>query len=179
MSVSRIASRYSKSLIESARDNGKLEAVKADMETVLATCEESKELRNLLKNPIIKASGKRAVLAKVFSKTDGMTQDFIAYLVEKRRESELATIAAQYIGLYNQLKGISSATVITAAALSQETMSQMKKYVSVLLQKNDVELNNKVDAAIIGGVIIRHEDKLLDKSVSKELREIRKTLIYN
>lgn len=179
MSVSRVASRYSKSLIESARESGKLEAVKSDMEMVLDTCETSKDLRNLLKNPLVNVGDKKAVVALVFAKTDKMTQNFVSYLVEKRRESELATVATQYIALYNELKGISSATVITATALSQEAMVQMREYVGTLLQKSDVELKNVVDAAIIGGVIIRHEDKLLDKSVSRELREIRKTLIHN
>jgi F0F1-type ATP synthase delta subunit len=55
----------------------------------------------------------------------------------------------------------------------------MKTYVSSLLSIKDIELNNVVDPSIIGGVIVKHEDRLLDKSVSKELREIRKQLIYN
>ena len=55
----------------------------------------------------------------------------------------------------------------------------MKSYVSTLLGKADINLTNDVDPTIIGGIIIKHEDKLLDKSVSKELREIRKQLIYN
>jgi F0F1-type ATP synthase delta subunit len=58
-------------------------------------------------------------------------------------------------------------------------MGKMKTYVSSLLSIKDIELNNVIDPSIIGGVIVKHEDRLLDKSVSKELREIRKQLIYN
>lgn len=179
MSTSRIATRYSKSLIEMANTGGKLDAVKSDMEAVVAICAESTDLRNLLKNPIVKAEAKQAVLAKVFANTDKITQGFITYLAEKRRESELPNIASQYISSYNEMKGIASATVVSATALSDTAMAQMKSYVGGLLGKADIELSNVVDAAIIGGVIIKHEDKLMDKSVSKELREIRKKLIYN
>ncbi len=162
-----------------ATAGGKLEAIKGDMEAITAICAESKELRNLLKNPIVTADNKKAVLAKVFSGTDKISQDFIAYLTEKRRESELSNVASQYITAYNEIKGVASATVVSATALSADAMAQMKSYVSGLLGKTDIELSNEVDASIIGGVIIKHEDKLMDKSVSKELREIRKKLIYN
>lgn len=179
MSTSRIASRYSRSLIDMANTGGKLDAVKSDMEAVAAICAESKDLRNLLRNPIVSAENKKAVLAKVFSGTDKISQDFIAYLTDKRRESELANVASQFIAAYNEMKGIASATVVSATALSDESMAQMRSYVGGLLGKTDIELNNEVDASIIGGVIIKHEDKLMDRSVSKELREIRKQLIYN
>jgi F-type H+-transporting ATPase subunit delta len=179
MSTSRIASRYSKSLLDMANTSGKLDAVKGDMEAVAAICTESKDLRNLLRNPIVKVEDKKAVLAKVFANADKITQDFVAYLTGKRRESELSNVASHFITAYNGMKGITSATVVSATALSDDTMNQMKAYVGGLLGKQDIELSNEVDASIIGGVIIKHEDKLMDKSVSKELREIRKTLIYN
>ncbi|MFT5817825.1 MAG: F-type H+-transporting ATPase subunit delta, partial [Lentimonas sp.] len=67
MSTSRIASRYSKSLIDMASTSGKLDAIKEDMEMVAAICAESQDLRNLLKNPIVKSKDKIAVLNRVFS----------------------------------------------------------------------------------------------------------------
>ena len=88
-------------------------------------------------------------------------------------------VASQYISTYNEIKGIASATVVSATPLSEDAMGKMKTYVSSLLSIKDIELNNVVDPSIIGGVIVKHEDRLLDKSVSKELREIRKQLIYN
>ena len=68
---------------------------------------------------------------------------------------------------------------MSATALSEETLAKLKKYVEQLVNKSDIQLSNEVDPSIIGGIIIKHEDKLLDNSVSRELREIRKQLIYN
>jgi F-type H+-transporting ATPase subunit delta len=153
--------------------------VKGDMDNVVQICAESKELRSLLKNPIVKIEDKKAVLAKVFSSTDETTRTFISLLADRRREAELANVATNFISSYNEMKGIASATVVTATALTGDALADMKSYVSTLLGKADIDLTNDVDPSIIGGIVIKHEDKLLDKSVSKELREIRKQLIYN
>ena len=179
MATSRIATRYSKSLLDLATANNTLDAVKGDMEVIVSICAESKELRSLLNNPIVRVEDKKAVLDKVFANVDTSTRSFISLLADKRREGELANVAANFIASYNEMKGIASATVVTATALTGDVLATMKSYVSTLLGKTDIDLTNDVDPTIIGGIIIKHEDKLLDKSVSKELREIRKQLIYN
>ena len=179
MASSRIASRYSKSLIELAITGEKLEEVRNDMEAVAVICKDSKDLANLLKNPIVTADAKKAILSKVFASTNDITTSFISYLVDKKREDELLLVAHSFIASYNEMKGIASATVISATPLNESTLSSMKRYVESLVGKSDIALVNEIDPSIIGGIIIKHEDKLLDKSVSKELREIRKQLIYN
>ena len=179
MATSRIATRYSSSLLDLAKSGNKLDAVKDDMDVIVKIYTESKDLRSLLNNPIVKIEDKKAVLAKVFAGTDDTTRDFIGSLTDKRREGELANVATNFISSYNEMKGITSATVVTATALTGDALANMKSYVSTLLGKADINLTNDVDPTIIGGIIIKHEDKLLDKSVSKELREIRKQLIYN
>ena len=88
-------------------------------------------------------------------------------------------VAQYFISAFNEINGIAEATVISAVALSDETLLKIKSYASGLLGKADIALKNEIDPSIIGGIVIKHEDKLLDMSVSKELREIRKTLIYN
>jgi F-type H+-transporting ATPase subunit delta len=179
MATSRIATRYSSSLLDLAKSGNKLDAVKDDMDVIVKIYAESKDLRSLLNNPIVKIEDKKAVLAKVFAGTDDTTRDFIGLLTDKRREGELANVATNFISSYNEMKGIASATVVTATALTVDALADMKSYVSTLLGKADIDLTNDVDPSIIGGIVIKYEDKLLDKSVSKELREIRKQLIYN
>ncbi len=179
MASSRIAARYSKSLLDLAIEKGQLEQVKSDMDGVAEICSSSKDLVNLLKNPIVNSGDKKAVLNTVFSSSSDTTKQFIGFLVDKKREQELPLVAEQFVASYDQMKGIAKATVVSAVQLSTETMAKVKTYVVGLLGKGDIELNNMVDPSLIGGVIIKHEDKLLDMSVSKELREIRKTLIYN
>ena len=173
MASSRIASRYSKSLLDLAIVGSKLEEVKNDMDAVATICSESRELTNLLNNPIVASAAKKAILTKVFANTNELTRSFVSFLVDKKREGELHMVATNFIASYKEMKGIS------AMPMNEATHAKMKKYVETLIGKSDIEITNVVDPTIIGGIIIKHEDKLLDKSVSKELREIRKQLIYN
>jgi F-type H+-transporting ATPase subunit delta len=179
MASSRIASRYSKSLLDLAILGSKLEEVKNDMDAVATICSESRELTNLLNNPIVASAAKKAILTKVFANTNELTRSFVSFLVDKKREGELHMVATNFIASYKEMRGIASATVISAMPMNEATHAKMKKYVETLIGKSDIEITNVVDPTIIGGIIIKHEDKLLDKSVSKELREIRKQLIYN
>lgn len=179
MASSRIASRYSKSLLELAKEANTLDAVKADMELVLDTCSGSKDLTNLLNSPVISAADKKAVLSKVFKDATQSTQNFIAFLVDRSREGELALVASQFISAYEKMKGIARVTVVSAIALPADTLEQVKAYTGGLIGEDNIELTNEIDASLIGGMVIKYEDRLLDMSVAKELREIRKELIFN
>lgn len=179
MASSRIASRYSKSLIALATESGVLDDVKSDMDSIAAICADSRELVSLLKNPIVTSDDKKAILGKVFKDANATTQNFIAFLVDKKREAELPMVAQQFIAEYDEMKGIAKATVISAVELSKETLDKVRSYITGILGKEGIELTNTIDPSIIGGLIIKHDDKLIDMSVSKELREIRKTLIHN
>lgn len=149
------------------------------MELVKELCAGSKELMSLLKNPIIKASQKKAALDKIFDSCTTTSKEFVALLVEKRREDELPMVAQQFIEAYDRQKGIARATVISAVPLSNDMMDKLRSHVKGMIAADEIELTNEVDASIIGGLVVKHEDKLLDMSVAKELREIRKELIYN
>ena len=91
MASSRIASRYSKSLLDLAIVGSKLEEVKNDMDAVATICSESRELTNLLNNPIVASAAKKAILTKVFANTNELTRSFVSFLVDKKREGGRAT----------------------------------------------------------------------------------------
>ena len=179
MASGRIAARYSKSLLDLAKASNVMDEVHSDMDTVLETLASSSELRNLLKNPIVKTSDKQAVFSKVFSGCHKISVDFINFLAERGREAELPLVAKQYVETHDKMKGIQRATITSATPLSQETIERVKSYIQGMIGSGQLEVTNEIDPSIIGGMIIRHEDKLLDMSVSRELREIRKELIYN
>ncbi len=179
MASSRIAARYSKSLIDLATQNGVVDDVKGDMDVVVEICKSSKELSNLLRNPIVNTKDKKSALNAIFAECSATSLNFIQFLVEKKREAELPLVAEQFISTYDAMKGISRATVVSAIPLSPETLERVKVYVKGMIGSSELELTNEIEPNIIGGMIIKHEDRLLDMSVAKELREIRKELILN
>src|SRR5688572_20186283 len=103
MSEIRIASRYAKSLIELASDQGKLETVYTDMVNFAETCKSSKDLISMLKSPVIPGDKKRKVLDAVFKDFSELTRLFIHTVVKKGREAFLPLIAKECISLYNEM----------------------------------------------------------------------------
>ena len=176
---SRVASRYGKSLLDLALTKSVGDKVYTDMLAFGSLAAESADLKSLLNNPIISGSDKLKVLDKVFAGANELTKDFVTLVVKRKRESELANIAKDFVQKFDELKGVTKVTVKSAIALDNASLEDVKRYLKGVVSKDDVVVNNVVDASVIGGMIIQFEDKLLDLSVAKELKEIRKQLIYN
>jgi len=176
MSEIRIASRYAKSLIALATEQGSLEQVYNDVQSIYDTAEHSPELVSLLKSPIIKADTKASILKSIFKSSSALTSTFIDKVIGSRRESLLIEIANQFIAIYNEQKGIALATITTAMPLDEANLNQIKSYISQKINKPNVQLSVKVDPDIIGGLVINYEDKLLDMSVKNELNKLKQQL---
>lgn len=179
MSELRIANRYAKSILAEAIASGKQSEVYEDMRHIATLCSESKDLLNLLKSPVVPESKKLNALTSIFASVQDLTKSLLGLLTANRREGYLPAIAQSYIKMYFDQSGIAEATVTSAYALDEEALGTISKYLSGKLGKPEIRLQNVVDKKVIGGFVIRYEDKLLDMSVSKELKEIRKQLIYN
>lgn len=179
MSEIRVASRYAKSLIDLAQEKGLLEEVHADMQLFAKTVKENRQFKLFLSNPIINHDKKKNVLQSVFTgKINELTLRFFVLITEKSREQILEFIATEFIRQYNQLKGIEKAQVTTAVPLSEPARAELKQKVVQLTGKT-IELEEKVDPAIIGGFILRVGDKQVDDSIRTNLRNLKKKFKEN
>ncbi len=176
---SRVATRYAKSLIELAQTQSVDSAVYDEMLAFSGLASESKDLRDLLSNPVVSGQDKAQVLDKVFEGASALTKSFVSLVVSRKRESELANIAKVYIQMYDQNKGVIKVSVKSAIALDEKSLEDVKRYLKSLVKEDELQIDNTVDASVIGGMVIQFDDKLLDLSIAKELKEIRKQLIYN
>ncbi len=176
MSEIRIATRYAKSLIGLATEQGKLDRIYEDVQTIYDTAFSNSELLALLKSPVIKANTKIEVLSKIFKASEPLTLNFLTKVIEARRENFLVEITNQFIGIYNNLKGIAMATVTTAMPLGEANLIKIKEYISQKINKPHVKLIVKTDPGIIGGLVINYEDKLLDMSIRNELHKLKQSL---
>src|SRR5690349_22141032 len=103
----RIASRYAKSLIDLAIEQGKLDRILADM-TAFAAATKLRDFALLLKSPIVNADKKEQVIKAIWGgKMDPLTMNFIQIILRKGRESGLDEIANEFIHQYREIKGIS------------------------------------------------------------------------
>lgn len=176
---SRIASRYSKSLLRYSQTTNSDEQVVEDMRNLAQLSRESSELVALLSNPVIVPDDKWEVLDKLFATFHETSRSFIRVCTYRRRSQYLPAMANDYIRLHDDYKGIARAKVYSAIPLSESAIEQLKRYLSGALQKSDVVLEHITDPSVIGGLVVRYQDRLLDMSVSRELRQFRKELILN
>lgn len=180
MSNTRIASTYAKSLIDIAQEQGKLEAIVNDVKLFVDAIG-NRDLLMMIKSPIINAGKKRSVFKAIFEgKVDKITLMFFDLIIKKSRESALPEMGNQFLAQYKKIKNITSATVTSATSLDAEQVAKIKSEISNLgLATGEIELEQKVDASIIGGFVLEVEGKLYDASVKNKLANLKKGILDN
>lgn len=176
----RLAGRYAKSILDLAIEQGKLEAVYADMKYIQAVCNASAEFVSMLHSPIIKADQKNSILSAVLkNKVGELTNAFIVLLVKKGRESDLHEMANTFINQYNTMKGIHQVTLTTAVEISEEMKHSIEQKVKAENKFEGIALTTKTDESLIGGFVLEFNNNLFDASISRDLKDIKKQFLQN
>ncbi len=180
MSVQRIASRYAKSLIDLAKEQGKLDRILEDVES-FKEVSKNRDFLLMLKSPVVKADTKEKVFNQLFGgKYDEMTMAFLRILLRKGREAQLSEIANEYILQYKVINHISTVKLVTAAPLSEDAVKAIHaKILASGATGKTVELVTQVDPELIGGFVIQFEDRLYDASVAHKLGIMKKNFKDN
>lgn len=176
----RLAARYAKSLIDLSIEKGQLEKVFADMQWLQSVCKESREFVNVLRSPIIKSDKKQKIVdAVIKDKVNELTDAFTHLLVRKGRESHLPEIITAFVNQYKEYKHIYSVKLTTATPLSEELKAAIVKQIQSVSEMQNIELETAVKPELIGGFLLQAGDKLVDASISYDLREIAKQFENN
>jgi F-type H+-transporting ATPase subunit delta len=170
---SRAASRYAKSLIGLAIEQNALEQVHGDMQLFSKVVRENRAFALMLRNPIIKHDMKRDVLHKLFKgKVHSLTMAIVDILTRKNREPLLPAIAHEFELQYNDYKGIGKATITTAIPLDAKLRGEIEKIVKELSHKKQIDLQEKIDANLIGGFVLNVGDRQIDASIKSKLKSL-------
>ena len=176
----RLAARYAKSLIDLATEKGQLEAVYADAQYLQAVTKASRDFANLLRSPIIKADKKLQIIEAVTTgKVGVITAAFNKLLVSKGRESDLPEIMEAFIDQYNSIKGIHKVKLTTAVPVSDEVKNAIMAKATAEAGLSKIELESKVDESLIGGFVLEYNNNLVDASILRDLKDIKKQFSKN
>jgi len=176
MKVGKIAVRYARALFLSAREQGILEDVRKDMKMILAAVSDLAEIKSLLESPVVESRKKTAIMVSLFeAKVGDLSLDFIRLVTGNNREDYLAAICRHFLKLYKEEKGIKMASIETATPLTNEIRQEMVAIITGAF-KAEIELQEEVKKELIGGFVLRVEDKQLDSSVKGKLVRIKKEL---
>jgi len=176
MNQSIISTRYAKSLMKVGEGNQCLDALKADMELIQVTINENQIFKQVVDNPVIKPPQKRKVMTELLEKrVHPLTLSFVNILIRNRREFLLADVARDFIDLYEKLKGIKRAHIVSASGMDELSKQQLQQQLNVLFKAN-IQMTAEANPDLIGGFILRVGDQQYDASLSSALQRMRNTL---
>lgn len=179
MRTVRSAQRYAKALLEIAIEQKSADQVKADMDTLLSALNQSRELRNLMLSPVVKADQKEQVMEKVFgSHISELSMRFLQLLTRKHREMFLREMAAAYGVAWRAHKGVKQLQITSAHPLTEAQRSEMIAKAREWAN-SDIEIEERINPDLIGGFVMRLDDKQIDASVASQLKELRSSFSNN
>ena len=176
----RLAGRYAKSIIDLAVEKDQLEVVYKDMLYLQSICKSSREFVNLLKSPIIKGDKKQQILNAVTKDKVGvLTASFNELMIKKGREESLPEIVAAFIDMYNSIRGIHKVKLTTAQAVSEELKQSIVDKFTATTSLQHIELEAVVNEALIGGFVLEFNNTMIDASIQRDLKDIKKQFLDN
>ncbi|MCP4439390.1 MAG: ATP synthase F1 subunit delta [Aureispira sp.] len=173
MSVLRIASRYASSLFSLAEEEGNLDKVHDNIMYIWEVAK-TDDFAAFLKNPIISAHKKEKVFEAVFTdKVESVVLKTLRVIAEHRREPYLGDICRVFHTMYNSSRKISSARLITAAAVSESVVDGiLETFKTKGLLEAQVELDTAIDPSIIGGFVLEFNNQVYDASIAYKLDQM-------
>lgn len=173
----RVVRRYAAALFNAASGAGIVDKIESDLGLVSYTFEASPQLMDAMASPVIPDKAKHDIIRTVFGgKVDQMTIDYLDLLVTKSREDAILQTEEEFVFLANEVRGIGTADVTVAVELDAVQQKMLIAKLAEMTGKK-ITLNITVDPRIIGGVIVRIGDKVIDGSVKGQLGKLRSTLL--
>ena len=173
----RAAKRYATALFNVAARDKKLDAVEKDLDLFIGFVHGNPELRSAWESPLLPHERKNAVVDRILSASaDPLTISFLKLLVDKGREEVLETARLDLRTLADAERKLVRAEAIFAVEPTKAEQTALAK--SLQERTGDrVELTYRVDPSILGGVVVRMRDTILDGSVRGTLERLRDRLL--
>ncbi len=175
MKSTKSAIRYAKALLELSIENDNLEDVSTDMKRVVESSDETPDFKVFLNSPVIKTDKKIAIMKVLFVGFEQLTFSFIELITKNKREYLLVEIAESFLFLLKKHQNIVPVSIKSARKLENTTLDQI---INKLKSKvdGDIEVTEEIDKSLIGGFIVRMDDKQIDASVLNQLKRMKQEL---
>jgi F-type H+-transporting ATPase subunit delta len=172
--ASGMAGRYATALFDLACDSNTIDAVKADLDRFSALLGESPDLLRLVRSPVFSADEQMAALSTVLERAGigGLAAKFLKLVTANRRLFSVRDMIKSFGALVADYKGEASAEVTVAEPLKDEHVAALKNALHAVSGK-EIDLNIKIDPAIIGGLVVKLGSRMVDSSLRTKLNAIR------
>lgn len=169
---------YGDALLSVAADRDCLDALFEEVKALDRIFLENKELSQLLDHPQIVKEEKLKIVSDVFSgKVSDEMMGFLTTVVEKGRQSDLPAIFRYFIEQVKEEKRIGTAYVTSAVTLTEKQKEQVREQLLTTTSYVEFEMEYRVDPSLIGGMVIRIGDRVVDSSIKTRLYDLKRQLL--
>jgi len=171
--LNTITTPYAEAFLQLSDAAGDTAGVVDQARQVLALWNESPELRQALASPVLETETKKAAITKLFGDQVSPTfLNLLKLLADRQRIGYLDAVLDRFLELYRDQNQIALASVTSAEALSDEQLASITDQVKAVAGTDKVELNTAVDPALIGGFVLKVGSKVIDASLSGQVRRL-------
>ncbi len=169
---------YADSLIQAGKDGAmKFDDILNDLNTIKEITSQSKDLVQVMENPAIDDKTKYEIIDSVFSgQINNKIINFLKVLIDKKRFNELDNIIQAYSDELDKINNIKRVEVVSAVELTDEQIKKLTEKLQNKLQKN-VIISREINKDIIGGLVIKIDDDVIDNSLKNKLESLSKNII--
>ena len=173
-----VSKTYGDALFELAVEENTMDATAKEAEAVLDAFAENEELLNLLNHPKVTREEKIKVIENIFK---GEVSDnivgFLVIIVQKGRHNEIPEIFRYFLDQVMEYRNIGTAKVTSAVALTDEQKTAVEKRLLEVTKYVEFNMDYKVDPSLIGGMVIRIGDRVVDSSIRTQIDNMAKDLM--
>jgi F-type H+-transporting ATPase subunit delta len=174
--VAVVARTYARALFDAAKEHGRIDEIREQLDTFAATIREVPELQAVIRNPQLDPPAKAEALAAVLEGADELLRNFTRMVAQKGRAPLLEEIAREYNALVALEAQILNVELTTAFELSDNQADSIVKQIEQASGRR-VEASRAVDPELIGGVVLKVGTLEVDSSVRGRLDRLRRELI--
>jgi F-type H+-transporting ATPase subunit delta len=171
---SGVAGRYATALFELAKDDAALDQVAADLTRFAEALDAFDDLKRLVKSPTFSAEEQGRALAAILDKIqiEGLTKNFLLLVAKNRRLFATPDMTRAFRAMLARERGETSATVTAASKLTEAQVTALKQALQAALGKT-VMLDEQVDPALLGGLVVKVGSRMVDTSLRTRLNSLK------
>ncbi len=175
-----VESIYGNALFSAAKEQDKLSKVREEAEEIISVLNDNPDYRRILEHPDIETSEKLSLISEAFEgKADPLITGTLVTLIEKDHPGKIVKTLRTFIELSLSAEGIGVASVTSSFPLSDEQKKRITDKLIETTRYSRMRMDFNVDKKIIGGLVIKLGDKMLDSSIATKLETLRKSLERN
>ncbi len=171
-----VARRYAQAFFAIAQEND-MDKLEEELKYVVDALDSNPEFKMVMDHQLVSPEDKKELVNSIFSKEiSEITVNFLNVVIEKYRAAYIKDIYTEFVNYVNQTKNIADAYIKSAQPLNEEDMNLVKENLGKATGKN-IRLFNDVDPNLVGGVVVRIGDKVMDGSVTRRLDVLKEQLM--